>query len=80
MEGGLKNNLLLRLRDLWLCPGDEDGEHVTDNACVCPCGSTNLVPLLRIVVGTTSHAAVIEMLQDQLPGVDLSDIKTFHRS
>ena len=72
--------LMLKLPDLYLCPGDEYGSHVTDNANVCGCGCSNLVSLARILDRESTVASVIDILQEEYPGVIQQQIGRVYRS
>lgn len=40
---------MIPLQRAYLCPGGEDGPHITANARGCECGNANLVSLARIL-------------------------------
>jgi hypothetical protein len=40
---------MIPLHNAYLCPGDKQGAHITDNARMCACGNTNLWPLSKIL-------------------------------
>jgi len=42
--------MMLLLKNAYLCPGDDAGEHITDDPLRCQCGSSNLHPLERILL------------------------------
>lgn len=73
--------LMLKLNDLYLCPGDESGAHVTDNANCCGCGNSNLASLGRILDRETTVASMFDILKEQNPEVfeELPPIKRLYR-
>jgi hypothetical protein len=72
--------MLLKLSDLYLCPGDENGEHVTDNANICGCGQSNLVSLQRLLDIETTKTSMVNILQEECPGVEEIQIGKVYRS
>ena len=38
-----------RVQDAYLCPGNDDGAHITNNSACCGCGNTNLISLSKIL-------------------------------
>lgn len=72
--------MLLRLSTLYLCPGDENGEHVTDNPNVCGCGCSNLVSLQRLLDIETTKTSMISILQEDYPGLQENQIGKVYRS
>lgn len=41
--------MFIALKNAYLCPGDDNGEHITDDPRRCQCGSSNLVLLANIL-------------------------------
>lgn len=45
----MEKPLLHRPEELYLCPGDDAGVHITNSSQQCPCGGRNLVSLAQIL-------------------------------
>lgn len=58
-----------RLQDLYLCPGDENGAHVTTSSVRCECGNSNLASLQRILDRETTGVSLLDILSEQCPEI-----------
>lgn len=66
----MKMPLLLRINNAYLCPGDEEGAHITDNSIACACGNTNLFSLARILERETIGNSIVDILQEEHPELE----------
>jgi len=51
---------MILLKRAWLCPGDDNGPHITDDPTQCQCGSTNLVHLEKVIIREKSADVAIQ--------------------
>ena len=58
----------MRLQSAYLCPGDEQGAHITDNSQQCACGNRNLISLSKLLNRVTIESA------DPIMSLSISDL------
>lgn len=62
---------LHRPEELYLCPGDDAGVHITTNSRQCPCGNRNMVSLAKILNR-------VEQIESEYQGGLCFDLPTIH--
>jgi hypothetical protein len=65
--------LLLSIDKAYLCPGDENGAHVTDNPVCCGCGNSNLASLSRILDREKTVVSMLDILRENCSEVRITN-------